>query len=124
MVPEGYLNVSTNVGSIYMIPIGGVSLQVEITHNSTPLPSWGLGLWIATVCSLNGLTAGIPTINPATYTVNVTTTSCLGGCGGISPGFTNLPAIPLRNYVTVAPDTIGACGPVPMWPIPGDFPVW
>jgi hypothetical protein len=122
-VPIGWVNHSMTAPPIYLMPLGVIGLSVQVTHNSTPY-KWATGLWTASACSMNGYTAGAATINPATYTVNVTSTQCMGACGTINPAFQQLGGFPLRNDVNIAPDTTGVCGPVPMWPIPGDLPVW
>ncbi len=124
-VPIGFVNTSSvNVGKIYMVPLGGFEQVTWLTTNSTTskLPS---GLWYDQVCSMNGYTAGFGVVNPATYTVNMSSNRCMSeGCVGPSKGYLTLTGFPLRNDVNVYPDTVAQCAPSPTWPIPGDLPVW
>jgi len=105
---------------INLIPEGYVSVTVGL---STPT-DYSYGLWDATVSSLDGVEISIPVLNTNTYTYNTTvTTTMTGGCLGVG-GTALLPAFPLRDLVTIAPDTTGVCGFSPTWPIPGDAPVY
>ncbi|HXQ49247.1 MAG TPA: hypothetical protein VN842_05695, partial [Thermoplasmata archaeon] len=125
-VPIGWVNASVANVNIYMVPVGTIGLWVTVTHNTSSWPSnWGTGLWTASACSMNGFYTAAAVPNPSTYTVNVTDTTCMGSCGGISASFQGIGGFPLRDDVNIAPDTTGVCGGgIPMWPIPGDLPVW
>ena len=122
---------SYNAGKIYMVPLGVVDIATAVTHNSTSLPArWPTGQYTATITSMNGLLGSGVTVNPATYTVNMTQLASMQGCG-YAGALTGFYAVALRNEVTITPDTTGYCGGgIPMWPIPGrpgqspDLPVW
>ena len=122
-VPIGWVNQSMTAPPIYMVPIGAIGLWVSVTQNATT-PRWGTGMWIATACTMNGVLGSQAILNPATFTVNMSTVQCMGGCSPISKSFVAISALPLRNDINVAPDTTGACTGIPTWPTPGSLPVW
>ena len=105
---------------INLIPQGAVSVTVGLSAVTT----YSLGLWYASVTSLDGEEITIPVLNTNTYTYNTTVTTTLtGGCLGVG-ATTALPAFPLRDEVRISPDTSGVCSFNPTWPIPGDAPVY
>src|SRR5580658_2592277 len=116
---------AVNMGTVAVVPTGGIQLWVNITGISTPYGSspptsiWPVGEF-ATVssCNLDGLSASVPTL------YNMTSSECTSAC--VSPGTGNvIEGIPLRNFITVAPDEIGCIQPgYPTWPIPEDMPVF
>jgi Carboxypeptidase regulatory-like domain len=116
---------AVNMGTVAVVPTGGIQLWVNITGistpygNSPPTSIWPVGEF-ATVssCNLDGLSASGPTL------YNMTSSECTSAC--VSPGTGNvIEGIPLRNFITVAPDEIGCIQPgYPTWPIPEDMPVF
>ncbi len=107
---------------IYLTPLGAARITVDVS--GTPSTAFGEGLIVVQSCGMDGYNLVLPKLNPVTYTYNTTLTDCaVSGC--FSPGTTyDAPAFPLRNDIQVYPDTTGICGFAPMWPIPGDLPVW
>lgn len=124
-VPIGLVNTSTdNAGKVYMVPLGSFAQSTSVTANTTTLP-FTTGLWYDTVCSMNGLYAGTVVVNPATFTVNMSSARCVSaGCAPARGATVTLPAFPLRNDIVLQPDTTATCGITPTWPIPGMLPVW
>ncbi len=112
---------------IFLTPLGGVEATVGISGDWQSLfDSGNTGLYTFSAASLDGLLTAVPRYNPATYNYNMTTTGTLtGGCQSVT-STVEIPAFPLRDSITVAPDTGGVCGfaGTPTWPIPGDLPVW
>ena len=115
-----------DMGSISLVPLGGVALWPNITGvsqpygSSLPTSEWGVGGYaIVSVCSLDGLDYSYQLPSG-----NMSSSDCTGGC--VPPGSEGvLPAIPLRNFVRVQPDEVGCLQPgYPTWPIPGDLPVF
>ncbi|HYK93804.1 MAG TPA: carboxypeptidase regulatory-like domain-containing protein [Thermoplasmata archaeon] len=121
-----------DVGKIFLIPMGGIKMQVSITTNSTgyggmwPVPNANPGTWYANVCSMNGEQDGIPIPSALFFGgVNMTSTGCeAGGCIPLK-SVASLTAYPGRDDIKLSPDSTPTCTPFgPTWPIPGDFPVW
>jgi hypothetical protein len=121
----GYNAPTFNAGNIYLTPMGVGRMTVDLTHNiSTPLPKdWTIGEVYVSICSLNGLNFGDPVVNLVQGTVNVTATGCNGGCAAPLTPF-EFASLPLRILIRVTPDSLGSCGPTPLWPIPSDLPVY
>ncbi len=111
---------------IFLMPVGEVKATIGISGNWTHLwDAQNTGLYTVSVSSLDGFQVGEVVINPATYGINMTTTTTItAGCLGVVSQVYDY-AFPLRNSITVAPDTTGVCGfGTPTWPIPGYLPVW
>ncbi len=133
--PIGYVPGSTpahpycvpNNCRIYLTPLGEFQLSVGVSRGSHSLFDDSTGDFVVSVAGLDGFDAAISRYNPATGTYNTSeTTTLLAGCVGV-PTTIDVPAYPLRDFITVFPDTVGDCsGSVlfPTWPIPGDLPVW
>ncbi|HEV8049146.1 MAG TPA: hypothetical protein VGP88_00965, partial [Thermoplasmata archaeon] len=117
--------------SINLTPDGGVHLSVGMSGNdyySTTHAPAHTGLWTVSSCTYDGYS-----FNSVTPTSNTTTSTCAtAGCQSIGTNI-NMIAAPLRNEITIEPDTTGICGNGnPQWPVPGytafgdqpDIPVW
>jgi hypothetical protein len=116
-----------DMGTISLVPTGAIQLWVNITgipapYGSTvPTSVWPVGEYaVVTACSLDGLAYTYL----VTSTGNMSSYGCTSAC--VSPGQeSTLQGIPLRDYVSVAPDELGCITPGnPTWPIPGDLPVF
>jgi len=107
---------------IYLTPLGAAKLTIDLS--GTPSHTYLKGLVVVQSCGMDGYDVALPKLNPVTYTYNTSLSDCLtSGC--VPPGTTyDAPAFPLRNDIQISPDTTGICGLAPMWPIPGDLPVW
>jgi hypothetical protein len=112
-----------DIGRIYVTPLGTFSVKDAF---ETPLgghPFWpapGVPSIFASVCSMDGYKPAYPTPSG-----NMTATECvIEGCWSMANAFT-LGGAPLRNFVTVVPDTQATCALTPQWPVNGnDPPVW
>ncbi len=122
-----------SMGTIDMVPLGVLQMEINITGvpapygEDAPTSLWPLGLALVEACNLDGLTTDLPYWNdPGPFPGGASrglSTDCVGSC--VSPGQPfELPAFPLRDFISVVPDTTGVCynGP-PAWPTPPDLPV-
>jgi len=110
---------------LYVMPLGGATMNVEVTYNhSGPPPKWGVGMYYVTGSSLDAYQMVTLKFNPSTYSYNTTsTTTATLACA--FPGSTiAIAGAPLRMQITIQPDTTGVCGITPQWPIPPLLPVW
>jgi hypothetical protein len=111
------------MGTFALEPLGQVDVTVGI-QGGLSLPGveeWGIGEAIISACTLDAVDT--VAVNPATG--NFTVTDCTGGCDPFVGDAVEFAALPMRNFVTVVPDTSGICEfGIPTWPIPGDVPVF
>ncbi|MGB6443248.1 MAG: carboxypeptidase-like regulatory domain-containing protein, partial [Thermoplasmata archaeon] len=116
-----------NMGSVSMVPTGAIQLWANISGvsqpyaASVPTSTWPVGEYVVvTACNLDGLHYTFYVASSG----NMSSFGCTSEC--VSPGqVATIQGIPLRNYVTVAPDEIGCVtSGHPTWPIPGDLPVF
>jgi hypothetical protein len=110
------------MGTFDLVPLGGIAADFGIVGgmNTMAAQKWGIGTAVVSSCSLDLVqTAALTPSN------NFTATTCTGGCDANIGQYVEFAALPLRNYITVAPDTSGVCGfGGPTWPIPGMLPVF
>jgi len=107
--------------TVDMVPLGVIEMNLGIQGGAAVNAAiWPLGEATISACSLDSVdTAALTPSN------NFSATSCTGGCDPFIGQYVVFSGLPLRNYITVAPDTGGACGfGVPTWPIPGDLPAF
>jgi len=111
------------MGNFYLVPLGGIIADFGISGGMTSpaVQKWGFGQAVVSACTLDGeSTASL------TPSGNYSASSCTGGCDSFVGQYVEFSALPLRNYITVVPDTSGVCsfGATPTWPIPGMVPVF
>ncbi|MCI4327393.1 MAG: carboxypeptidase regulatory-like domain-containing protein [Thermoplasmata archaeon] len=119
---------------VNLTPIGAINVTVGMSGND--LDPLGVpahtGIWTVTSCTMDGYSI-VSTIPSANGFGSNTTASTCGTAGCLSIGQTaTIAAVPLRDEVTIDPDTTGLCNNgVPDWVIPGnpgnqnpDVPVW
>lgn len=106
--------------TVDLVPLGVIEMNVGVQGGiGAAAAFWGLGEAVISSCSENSF--GTAAVTPSN---NFTNTVCTGGCDPFIGSNVVFGALPLRNFITVRPDTGGACSFVPTWPIPGDLPVF
>jgi len=121
-VPDGSAPVA--MGVVDLVPIGAIQTEINLTgipdpsNPSSPASVWGVGLVTVSACSLDAVEMGA-----LTPTGNLTNTNCGTACTPIETPLV-IAGLPLRNEISVSPDTAGTCTGFPTWPIPPGLPVF
>ncbi len=113
------------MGTVDLVPTGAIQTEVNLTgipnpgDPSSPVSFWGVGLATISACSLDAISTGVLLLSG-----NMTTTDCTGTCTPIDTPVV-IAGLPLRNEISVSPDTAGSCfPPTPTWPISPDLPAF
>jgi hypothetical protein len=125
-VPEAAPGTMVNLGRVYLLPNMPVTLTASLTWPSTVARAeamWPTGLLYVTTCSLNDYQFSSDILNQFGG-MNMTESTCnTGGCAPVGSPMT-VAAAPLRDFMTVRPDTSAVCGFTPTWPIPNYLPIY
>ena len=112
--------------TIELVPLGAIIVNVGVQGgmSSLGIRQWGIGQEIISATSIDGRNVATGAYNPLTGNFSAATNT--GGCDPYVGDYVEFAAFPLRDYITVTPDTSGQCGfgGVPTWPIPGELPVF
>ncbi|HEV2165383.1 MAG TPA: carboxypeptidase-like regulatory domain-containing protein [Thermoplasmata archaeon] len=122
-LPPGHVFELPNV---YVVPLGIIGLDVGLTYMrqikaENVLSKWPVGMVVVQPSSLDGYTQW-SNYNPMTrnFTTGGPPTTCVNVASNAY-----LYAPPLRDSVTITPDTAATCfPPVPTWPIPTYLPAF